>query len=181
MLICPECGHVLPGEERWARVEPTKSLLDRIPPKVLGSILAIPVAIALVFVFKDIIIPMTDATIEKQAESARKKDFSSSAERASRGGRPERTQSSKAVETVVRQLIEDEILTGANPEFSVFYAGRRWWEIMEDERIECMEAVRSAMGESLERFEFRVVDSGGKILARVTETSLSLASVEGGP
>ncbi|MBM3299656.1 MAG: hypothetical protein FJY85_06860 [Deltaproteobacteria bacterium] len=176
MLICPECGHVLPGEERWARVEPKKGLLDRIPPKVLGSLLAIPAAVALFFVFKDIIIPMTDATIEKQAETARKKGHSQGADRFPRRQQPEQRQSLRTVEKRVRQLIADDILAGANADFTVLSAGLRWWDITEEERVECMEAIRSAMAEAGEAFQINVVDSEGKILARGTETSLSLTA-----
>ena len=70
-LICPECGHVLPGQERWEEVEPKKSLTERIPPLLWGVILAIPVAVLLFFFFKDFMLPATEAKIDKRIRAIR--------------------------------------------------------------------------------------------------------------
>ena len=74
MLSCPECGHVLPGQERWEAVEPKKGLTERIHPMVLGCIIALPIGIMLFFLFKDVILPMTEATVEKKDRGASQGD-----------------------------------------------------------------------------------------------------------
>ncbi len=53
-------------------MDPGKKLLERIPPKVLGCILALPVAIGFYFLFKDIILPMAESAVAKRADQVRK-------------------------------------------------------------------------------------------------------------
>ncbi len=70
---CPECGHMLPGEERWESVEPPQRLVDRVPPLVLGSIIASPIAVVFFFLFKNIILPMSEsAAVSKHANAISK-------------------------------------------------------------------------------------------------------------
>lgn len=173
MLICPECGHVLPGEERWAQVEPAQGFLDRVPPKLLGSILALPVAVVLFFVFKDIILPMTDATIEKRVETMRRSKAQVEKALSGSDGIAAQVEQADPIDRVVEELIDVQILSGANEDLTVFYTGSHWPNVSEDERIQHLERIRSVMGASYDTFEFEVVDPQGRVVAWVNERLVS--------
>lgn len=174
MLLCPECGHMLPGQERWEQVEPRKRLIDRIPAKVLGCVIAFPVAIVLAFVFKDIIIPMTNVTIEKRAdELRRKKELNKSSHRPT-SGVEERADVSNELSSLVQELIDRQVLSEASADFSVLTTGLLWKELSEDEQITVLEDLRSEMLRSRTRFQFDVVDSEGVIVGRGSQDSISV-------
>lgn len=175
MLICPECGHVLPGEERWANVEPRARLVDRIPPKVLGMVVALPLAVVLFFVFRDIILPMTDATIENRSRSIHKSDTSRSRARGPAAMMTEE-EADAALEKLVGDLIEAKIFEDANQDLTVFSAGARWWEMSGDDRLKTLDHLRKAMILSMMEFEVEVVDSLGRAVALVNRNSVDLIS-----
>ncbi len=175
MLICPECGHVLPGEERWANVEPKPRLVDRIPPKVLGAVVAFPIAFLLFFVFKDIILPMTEDTIEKRTRAAK----AARATGLKKAGLKERQASvdpREALDRLVDNLIESDVFADVNRELTVFYAGPRWMLMSGDERLESLDRLRKAMRKSVGEFELEVVDSLGAAVAWVNHNSVELAA-----
>lgn len=174
MLLCPECGHMLPGQERWEQVEPGKRFIDRIPAKVLGCVIALPIAIVLAFVFKDIIIPMTNVTIEKRAdELRRKKELKKSAHRPTSHAE-ERADVSSELSTLVEDLIDRQILSEASSDLTVLTTGLLWKELSEDEQVTVLEDLRSEMLRSRTRFQFDVVDSDGVIVGRGSEDSISV-------
>lgn len=70
LLTCPECGHVLPGEERWSNLEPKKGLLDRVPPIVWGCIIALPIGLLVFYTFKGMLVSMRSTAAEKAQKSA---------------------------------------------------------------------------------------------------------------
>lgn len=177
MLICPECGHVLPGEERWANVEPKQRLVDRIPPKVLGTVVALPIAVLLIFVFKDIIIPMTENSIENRtraAQAARPSALKKAGLKEPRAPSEPR----EALNRLVADLIETEVFADVNRELTVFHVGPRWWRMSGDERMESLDRMRTAMRESEGEFEVEIVDSMGAALAWVNHGSVELAAQE---
>ena len=175
MLLCPECGHMLSGQERWERVEPPKRFIDRVPPKVLGTIIALPLAIALIFVFKNVIIPMTNVTIEKRANEMRRHGA------AHRSTHPRKTHKVRQRSEVpakltdrVKELIENGVFSEAASDYTLFTTGYRWGDLSEDERIGQMEGLRSEMLRTWSKFQFAVVEPGGKLVGRATESSVSL-------
>lgn len=178
MLLCAECGHMLPGEKRWENVEPKKRLVDRIPPKVLGTILALPVAIALIYVFKDIVIPMTLATADKRAHT--REQSKPPGREAPRG---EKTTGKRAavpenLASTVKELIDANVFSDANPDLTRFTTGPAWEELSEDQRLDHLDVLRSDMLRVRTKFQFTVVDPGGKIIGRATENSVSLIEDE---
>ncbi|MEW6140460.1 MAG: hypothetical protein AB1733_19745 [Thermodesulfobacteriota bacterium] len=178
MLLCAECGHMLPGEERWENVEPKKRLIDRIPPKVLGSIVALPFAIALLYVFTEIIIPMALAVADKRSQTT---------EQSKRAGREvlrgekatgQRAAVPEHLASVVKELIDANVFSDANPDFTGFTTGPAWEELSEDQRLDHLDALRMDMLRVRTKFQFTVVDPGGKIIGRATENSVSLIEEE---
>jgi len=173
MLICPECGHVLPGEERWANVEPKPRLMDRIPPKVLGTLVALPAAIVLFFVFRDIILPMTESTIEKRSTAVRTARSTRSND-ARLKGRSSQVNPAEALDRLVEELIGSNVFANANEELTVFHAGPGWWRMSGDERLETLDRLRKAMRKSVGEFELEVLDSSGAAVAWVNHDSVEL-------
>jgi hypothetical protein len=174
MLICPECGHVLPGEKRWANVEPKPRLVDRIPPKVLGTIVALPIAVLLFFVFKDIILPMTESTIEKRTKALRAARSTSSSEPGLKD-RATQVVPDEVLDRLVDELIRSDVFADANEELTVFYAGSRWSVMSGDERLETLDRLRKAMRKSVGEFELEVLDSSGAAVAWVNHDSVELS------
>jgi hypothetical protein len=175
MLICSECGHVLPGEERWANVEPQGRLVDRIPPKVLGTVVALPIAVALFFVFRDIILPMTDATIENRSRSIQTSDPGRSRTR-SAAAMVTKEEADAALDQMVDDLIRGKVFEDANQDLTVFSVGPRWWDMSGDERLDTLDRLRKAMRLSMMEFEVEIIDSLGQAVALVNHNSVDLLS-----
>lgn len=176
MLLCPECGHMLPGEERWERVEPQKRFIDRVPPKVLGCIIALPAAIALLFVFKNMIIPMTNVTIEKRADEMRRQKAAAHRKTDVRQAPQtrQRSQVSTDLDALVKQLVDMKVFSEAQPDLTLFVTGERWNDLSEDERIDHLEGLRTIMLHTWSKFQFAVVEPGGKLVGRATDSSVYL-------
>jgi hypothetical protein len=164
-LTCPECGHMLPGEERWESVEPKKRLVDRIPPKVLGCIIAFPIAVAFFFLFKDIILPMSESAVSKRADAIRNE---------TKGAAPRQVAkdmaaiaSSGIIKSEVERLASEEILVRANDDFTVFTAGSRWNELGYDGKKQQLVGIRTALRKSGMAPRFELVSESGQSLAVV--------------
>jgi len=170
-LTCPECGHVLPGEERWANVEPKKGFFDRVPPKLLGALVALPVAAVVFYVFKDMIVPIAEVKIDRQRE-AFKQELAKSRESIQAAKELARKRGVKGVQAFVERLIAEEILQSVEPDYSTFVAGRRWNEISSHEKEMYLSEIRSAMRKANMDGEFDVIDPGGGLLARVNQSSI---------
>lgn len=179
VLTCPECGHVLPGEERWENVEPKKSLGERIPPKVWGIIMSVPIAVMLFFIFKDFIIPVAGWQIEKQRDSLqseldkREEPWKAARELAQQRG-------AKVVQVLVERLIDQEILQSVEPDYSTFVAGRRWNDISTIEKERHLSEIRSALTKANLNAEFDLTDQHGGLLATVKTSSISIGGFEEG-
>jgi hypothetical protein len=173
MLSCPECGHVLPGEERWEAVEPKKGLFDRVPPKLLGYIIALPIGIILFFVFKDVILPMSEATMEKRADAIRKELH--------QGKTPIQTAQGIAkgagaaiIKLETQRLVNDGVISGASDDYRTFKTGYRWPELSQEEKRKVLEDIRTALRRSGIGVNFRLVDDLGDSLALVSDKSIDL-------
>jgi hypothetical protein len=164
-LTCPECGHMLSGEERWSEVEPRPKLLDRIPPKVLGCILAIPVAVILFFLFRNIIFPMSEKAFSKRADDLRKETQGKAPLKIAR--EVATAASGNIIQAETQRLMVEEILSSANHNFSEFTAGPRWNDISLDQKKNEMKKLREAMRKSGVTHSFRLVDESGKVLAKI--------------
>jgi hypothetical protein len=179
MLSCPECGHVLPGQERWEAVEPKKGLTERIPARVWGYIIAIPIGVVLFFLFKDVILPMAESTSEKRNEALRqelpkgKTPLEASKDLAKQA-------SSGIIRTEIERLTNEGILTGANKGYTSFTAGSRWVELSDGEKRTALEDIRTAMRRSGITTHFRLVNDSGDSLALVAGESIELYE-ESGP
>ena len=180
MLSCPECGHVLPGQERWEAVEPKKGLTERIHPMVLGCIIALPIGIMLFFLFKDVILPMTEATVEKRTEALRKEipkgktPMQASKDLAKRAA-------SGVIRVETQRLINDGIIAEAKDDYRSFTAGSRWPELSDAAKRKALEDIRTALVRSGMAIHFRFVNDSGESLALVTGESIELFEGEGLP
>jgi hypothetical protein len=180
MLSCPECGHVLPGQERWEAVESKKGLTERIPARVLGYIIALPIGIMLFFLFKDVILPMSEATVEKRAEAVRKEI--PKGKTAMEAAKDMAKQASSGVIRVETQrLIDDGIVAEVNNNYSSFTAGPRWPEMSDGEKRKSLADIRTALRRSGIATHFRLVNDAGESLALVTGQSIELYDVNGPP
>lgn len=173
MLSCPECGHVLPGQERWEAVEPKKGLFERVPARLMGYIIALPIGIMLFFLFKDVILPMTEATVEKRTEALRqelpkgKTPIRASKDLAKRAA-------SGVIRVETQRLIDDGVLAEAKDDYRAFTAGSRWPELSDAEKRKALGDIRSALVRSGMAIHFRVVNDSGESLALVTDESIEL-------
>lgn len=173
MLTCPECGHVLPGEERWESVEPKPGLWERIPPKVLGCIVALPAAVLVVFIFKDMLLPMTAVSIEKKSDRIRqevkhlRKPLKQTKEVALEA-------SMRVVESEVARLIQQEVLSTRNEDCTVFIKGFRWANLSRDEKMTYLNELSRTMESAQVPVNFQVQDYQGRTIAHVTEEGVRL-------
>ncbi|HTY22249.1 MAG TPA: zinc ribbon domain-containing protein [Desulfomonilaceae bacterium] len=179
MLSCPECGHVLPGRERWEAVESEKRLTERIPARVLGYIMAIPIGIMLFFLFKDVIMPMAEAPIEKRAEALRretpegKTPLQAAEDMAKAAG-------SGIIKLELQRWINDDLISSANEDHTVFTAGSRWPNLSYGEKRKVLQDISSALRKSGKPVDFDLVNDAGEALALVRGQSIKLYE-EGGP
>lgn len=173
MLSCPECGHVLPGEERWEAVEPKKGLFERIPARALGYIVALPIGIMLFFLFKDVLLPMFEATTEKRSEALRKETpLGKTPLQASKDLARQAVRGIIQLET--QRLTDDGVLSGADDNYRTFTAGSRWSGMSDDEKHKALEDIRTALRRSSLPLHFKLVNESGASIALVTDQSIEL-------
>ncbi|MGB6067908.1 MAG: zinc ribbon domain-containing protein [Desulfomonilaceae bacterium] len=171
MLSCPECGHILPGEDRWEAAEPGKGLLDRVSARTLGYIIAIPVGILLFFLFKNAILPMTQATMDKRAEDIRKEiPNGMTPKEAARD--VARQAGARIIQIEVQRLVSNSVLSSANKDYTSFTAGSEWTDLPQEEKRHILEHLRSALVRSSMPGDFELVNDSGESLARVTDNSI---------
>jgi hypothetical protein len=172
VLTCPECGHVLPGEERWANLEPEKGFFDRVPPKLLGILIALPAAALLFYVFRDMILPMAELKAEKQ-----RKEIQDTLEQSHGPMQAAKEVVAKrglrGLEAVIERLMGQEIIQRVEPDYSIFVAGARWNEISSFDKERSLSEIRSALIKANLSPEFDVNDAYGGLLVRVKRSSMS--------
>ncbi|HMK33626.1 MAG TPA: zinc ribbon domain-containing protein [Desulfomonilaceae bacterium] len=164
-LTCPECGHMLPGEERWERVEPKTRLVDRIPPKVLGCIVAFPIAVGFFFLFRDIILPMSESAISRRANALRQETQGAAPMKLAKD--MANVGSANIIKVEVERLVGEEILSRANEDFSTFVAGPKWQELSHEGKLEQLSGIRQSLRKSAMRPDFKLNSETGQPLARV--------------
>jgi hypothetical protein len=163
-LTCPECGHMLSGEERWESVEPQKRLVDRVPPMVLGCIIALFVGVGLFFLFKALL-PLSESAANKRANAIRNE---------TKGEAPMQfaknmagVASSNVIKDEVQRLTVEDVLVRANSKFTVFVAGPGWNILGHDGKVKQLSSIRTALRRSGMDPYFRLVSDSGQLLAQV--------------
>jgi len=147
---------------------------------VLGCIIALPIGIMLFFLFKDVILPMTEATVEKRTDALRqelpkgKTPIQASKDLAKRAA-------SGVIRVETQRLISDGIIAEAKNDYRSFTAGSRWPELSDAEKRKALGDIRTALVRSGMAIHFRVVNDSGESLALVTDKSIELFEGEGLP
>jgi hypothetical protein len=177
MLTCPECGHVLPGEERWSHVGTRDRMLPRVPPWVLGCVLALPIGIGLLLVFKHILIPLSSASIQQRtrphgAVVSERQHLPAAIDQAKAGKR-------LPVHAETERLVGEGVVSEASPDFTGFMMSDAWHNLSRDEKIKHVVAIRSALEASDLSVQFTFVDSSGGWVARVSARIMELRDKEG--
>jgi hypothetical protein len=171
-LMCQECGHVLTGQERWAQVEPKKRLVDRVPPLVLGTIIALPIGVLMFFLFKDVILPMSEGAGEKRAQPVRKETGGKPAMQVARDLAT--VGSSGVIKNEVQRLMAEEIISNHTPDYAYFTAGSRWAELSEEARRKELENLRKSLRASRIPAFFKFVMPDGEPYASVGESRIEI-------
>ncbi len=166
-LTCPECGHLLSGQDRWDGTEPPKRFLDRIPPLVLGSIIAGICGIFLFYIFRDIIMPMSYSAGEKRAEDLRREMPKDKAPiQAARD--LARVGAQGALRGELSRLMAEDIVSSSNTHYTQFTGGSRWTELSNQERMETLHSLRKAMESAGMPVRFTFNMPSGELYATVT-------------
>jgi hypothetical protein len=171
MLTCPECGHVLSGETRWSRVQPEKSFLRRVPPWLVGCIIALPIAIGLYVVFKHILVPMSTASIHKRAEAVGKPAMAKrQPSRSPKGANPAQL----PIYAQAQRFVDKGILQAVNPDYTSFTVTERWYELSRDDKLAFVTELGAALLASGMTAPFEVKDDSGIPGARATPQAIEL-------
>ena len=171
MLTCPECGHVLPGETRWSRVQPERSSRYRIPPWLIGCIIAFPIALGMYAVFKHILIPMSAASIHKRTHPVGTAVHDAHPQGSTTGNRRRLRPS---LEEVMKRRTAEGILLSASDDYSFFKVSDRWYSMSREEKL----AFVSRLGSDLEASgivtSFEIRDESGIVGARMNKQAIEL-------
>jgi zinc-ribbon domain len=179
MLSCPECGHVLPGEERWEAVEPKKGLFERIPARLMGYIIALPIGIMLFFLFKDVILPMMEVTVEKKWADPLRKELPKGKTPMQASKDLAKRAATGVIRVETQRLMNDGIIAEAKDDYRSFTAGSRWPELSSAEKRKALGDIRTALVRSGMAIHFRFVNDAGESLALVTDQSIELFEEDG--
>ena len=176
-LTCPECGHVLPGEERWSQVEPDVSIIERIPPAVIGAILAIPVGIAIFIFFWFFALPAQEKRMNKRAnqlmqETNHKAPMEHAQSEASAA-------SLRIIEFQLQRLLLQEVFISASKDYYTFTAGPAWAGAPNESRMVWINTIGRALKRAKVEPEFEIVDGAGNQIAFVTENNVEFIQGEG--
>lgn len=173
-LTCPECGHLLGGQDRWDATEPEKRFWDRVPPLVLGSIIAGICGIFLFYIFKDIIMPMSYSAGEKRAEALRRELPKDKAPlQAARD--LARVGAHGAIQGEVSRLTAEDVIGSTNANYTEFTGGPRWDELTNQERLETLHGLRKAMESTGIPVHFTFNMPSGEMYATVTAYAIRVA------
>jgi hypothetical protein len=171
MLTCPECGHVLPGETRWSRVQPERTALRRVPPWLVGCFIALPIAIGLYFMFKHVLIPLSTASIHQRVQAVGK---TVPTHGKPHPGTTEEKPASLPIYEQVRVLTAQGILQAANADYTAFTVTERWYDISRDAKIALVTQLGTALLASGMTGPFEVKDDSGIPGARVNQRAIEL-------
>ncbi len=163
-LTCPECGHVLPGQQRWEDVDPKQALLDRVPPWLLGCILALPILIATIYVWKNIIVPMTEAKMEKKAATRKQVRSSLGMSPESRTRLPTNPNAKARLQQLLDRLIAQDILADVDQDGTVMTAGSAWLDLSKPGTVTLVKKLMDALVAAGHHGQFTVMDLWGNTL-----------------
>lgn len=163
MLTCPECGHVLPGEERWTNPEEGKGLFERIPPKVLGYGLALVIGAVLFLVFRHFIVPMTSVSLDKGHSGKKDVSTKSVSVPPPEDAGPEL---GKPIDRLVERLTNEGVLALIAEDYVTMTTGDRWTTLSREEQIQYLSQISVAMRKSGLTVEFEVVNPFGQSVAK---------------
>jgi hypothetical protein len=177
VLTCPECGHVLPGEERWSNLEPDKSFVHRLPGWVIGCAIALPLAVALLFVFKYVLVPMSSASIQQRTKAQggpmpARRSLEAARELAGKG-------STSAIQKETERLTSEGVLAAASSDYSSFTVTNVWPDLSREQRIKHLVGLVSALQASGFEVRFQVFNSSGDLAARVAPPLMDLVDKDG--
>jgi hypothetical protein len=171
MLTCPECGHVLPGETRWSRVQPERSTRYPLPPWLIGCIIACPIALGLYAVFKHMLIPMSTASIQKRTLPVAKPT-------APKYQQGQRTQAPEPALSPVEELVKRSTANGkllrTAEDYTSFTVGDQWYGLERDDKVQFLTQLASALLASGMTSPFEVRDDAGILGARVNRQAFEL-------
>jgi hypothetical protein len=168
MLTCPECGHVIPGQDRWAEAEPKTSFLNRLSPKTIGCLLALPILVALIFFFVHIIFPMAETVGEKRAQAVRKEiPHGKTPMEAARD--MAKAVSRTTIRGEVTRYVDDQILSSAKEDYSAFTVGPKWESLSLQEKETFVQEMSLTLEGSGLKKTFRLVAPSGKTVAKVVD------------
>ena len=172
-LTCPECGHVLPGQKRWEDVDPKVPLLERVPPWILGCILALPILIATVYVWKNIIVPMTEAKMEKKAAVRKKSSPPLGMTPQPRKKIVSTDPNAKvSLQQELERLIAEDILAEVEQGGTLMTAGSAWMDLSKPEMETLVRRLREALVKSGHNGRFVVMDLWGNTLVNAQGSSI---------
>ncbi|MEW6349453.1 MAG: zinc ribbon domain-containing protein [Thermodesulfobacteriota bacterium] len=187
-LTCPECGHLLPGAQRWGADEGDKSFVRRVPAWVVGCLVAIPAALGVLYVFMFIIYPMMEVAGERKAQNTREQRRALKVSRQLANTAPvseaqKRRQEEEELRTnqaalreEIAKLVERRVLAGAGENYRMFQAGSAWSELREPDKFIELNNIRLSMQRAKIEVDFEVKDLWGSTVARVTEDGVILGS-----
>jgi hypothetical protein len=174
-LICPECGHVLPGQERWERVEQKKTLTERIPPWLLGVVVSAPFALLIFVMFQHVFIPATEKRMEKgrptvaapaPAPPVRQVETKSETKKGeAAGGEPA---------DLIEELISQDIILAHSADYRMFTLGEGWNALTSVRKERVLRTLQSRLSERKLTDEFLVIDAAGRLAARASTAGVEI-------
>ncbi len=168
-LICPECGHVLPGAQRWEEVEGKKPLLERIPPLVLGIIIALPFAVVAFYFLIHLLLPATEADVDKKIARLQKKRATRAAQQNAVS-----SQESAALQSLMDELSDKRIFVSYSAGLREMQTGPGWEKLNNKTRSLHLSRLSQSMQEAGYNPDFVVIDEEGYTVARVVGTSVEV-------
>jgi hypothetical protein len=189
-LTCPECGHLLSGAERWGALKEEKTILQRLPPWLIGCVIATPAAVLVVYVFAYLLYPMIEAVGERKAQTQRAQR---SAEKVKRDIQDRKTPDGKkeeqsetaliakraTLEREIHALVQRRIFAGPDESYRSFQAGSAWNGLSEDQKYSHLARIRTGMQQAELPVDFEIRDLWGSTVARVTEEAVIVGEISG--
>lgn len=172
-LTCPECGHVLPGTQRWEEVDRKESLLHRLPPLAWGCVLAVPVGIGIYIFFAYFMYPAMSQETDKRIHAVRR-EIGSGMTPQEAAKRIALIQHRNNLQAEVSRLVSLDIFSQAEADYSVFTAGAMWAGLSPENQRRRLSELAAAMTQAGIPADFQVVDSGGFTVATVKSGSVQL-------
>ncbi len=152
-------------------MQPEKSFLLRVPPWLIGCVIALPIAIGMYVVFKHVLVPLTAASIHKRAVAIGKPILThKKPSPATMGEKP----AELPVHAQVQLLTDRGILQEVNEDFTAFTVTERWYDLSRDDKVALLTQLGAALLASGMTAPFEIKDDSGIPGARVTSRTIEL-------